>query len=213
MIPTRDKTQRPGGRLAARFAASRRGATALEFSIVAMPFLFMLFAIFEIALVFLVNATLETAVISAARQIRTGQNLSANGVGSAPYTSVNTFRQLVCSYMSWQSSGCTAGVNAASTASSTTDSLVVDVRDPSSFGSASQTNGVNASNQLLQFDGSKTFCSGVAGSVVVVTVFYPWKIITPFLAPYFPRDANGNIVLRSAAVFKNEPFGSTSSTC
>ena len=194
-----------------RFAKSGRGATAVEFAIVAMPFLFLVFAVFEISLIFLVNVTLETAVITASRQIRTGQNLTVNGISNT--SSVNTFRQLVCSYMSWQASTCSAGVTAASSSSATTDSLVVDIRDPASFTSATQTSGVNSSNQLRQFDGTKSFCSGVAGSVVVVRVFYPWTVITPFLAPRFPNDSNGNVVLQSASTFKNEPYGTSSSTC
>ncbi len=211
------RTMRPrAATVLARFVAARRGATALEFAIVAMPFLFMIFAVFEIALIFMVNVTLESAVITAARQIRTGQNLTVNGLGTSPsynYTAVNTFRQLVCSYMSWQQTQCSAGVAAASSSSATTDSLVVDIRDPASFGSLSEPGPTNSSNQLLQYDGTKSFCSGVAGGVVVVRAFYPWKIITPFLATYFTKDANGDVVLQAASVFKNEPYGASSSSC
>src|SRR5580692_7450223 len=60
------------GRLAS-FAGCRSGATALEFSLVAAPFIGMLMAILQAGLVFLAQQVLQTATTQAARLIMTGQ--------------------------------------------------------------------------------------------------------------------------------------------
>src|SRR5688500_15169149 len=56
-----------------RFAKGDDGAAAVEFGIVAAPFLALMFAIMETSLVFFASQTLETAVADSARLIMTGQ--------------------------------------------------------------------------------------------------------------------------------------------
>ena len=56
-----------------RFARRNDGAAAVEFGMVAAPFLALMFAIMETALVFFASQTLETAVADSARLIMTGQ--------------------------------------------------------------------------------------------------------------------------------------------
>ena len=53
------------------------GAAAVEFGLVAVPFLGLTFAILETALVFFAGQTLETAVADSARLIMTGQAQTA----------------------------------------------------------------------------------------------------------------------------------------
>jgi len=56
-----------------RFAKGEDGIAAVEFGIVAAPFLALMFAIMETAIVFFANQTLETAVADSSRLIMTGQ--------------------------------------------------------------------------------------------------------------------------------------------
>ena len=63
--------------VARRFAWHQRGAAAVEFSLIAVPFLALTFAIIETALVFFAGQTLETAVADAGRLIMTGQAQTA----------------------------------------------------------------------------------------------------------------------------------------
>jgi len=56
-----------------RFIRQQDGATAVEFAMVAAPFLAMMFAIIETAIVFFAGQTLETAGADSARLIMTGQ--------------------------------------------------------------------------------------------------------------------------------------------
>ena len=60
-------------RLVRRFVRQQDGSAAIEFSLVAVPFLGLTFAILETALVFFAGQTLETAVTDSARLIMTGQ--------------------------------------------------------------------------------------------------------------------------------------------
>src|SRR5262245_27157195 len=65
------------------FAAARRligqqdGAAAVEFGLVAAPFLALIFAIMETAIVFFAGQALETAAADSARLIMTGQAQTA----------------------------------------------------------------------------------------------------------------------------------------
>src|SRR2546421_5718112 len=59
--------------VARRFIRQQDGAAAVEFAMVAAPFLAMVFAIMETAIVFFAGQTLETAAADSARLIMTGQ--------------------------------------------------------------------------------------------------------------------------------------------
>ena len=49
-----------------RFRRAEKGATAVEFAMVAAPFFFLLFAMIEIAAVFFTSTVLENAVLESA---------------------------------------------------------------------------------------------------------------------------------------------------
>ena len=57
-----------------RFARGEDGAAMVEFGIVVAPFLALMFAIMETAIVFFAGQTLETAVADSARLVMTGQS-------------------------------------------------------------------------------------------------------------------------------------------
>ena len=74
---------------ARRFIRQQDGAAAIEFGMVAAPFLAMVFAIMETALVFFAGQALETAGADSARLIMTGQ-AQTQGFDQAK------FKQAVC---------------------------------------------------------------------------------------------------------------------
>src|SRR5450631_4099829 len=65
-------------RLCARFRRQQSGATAIEFAMVIGPFLGLLFAIMEIALVYFAEFSINNGVQKAGRLIRLGQAQSAH---------------------------------------------------------------------------------------------------------------------------------------
>lgn len=171
--------------LLGRFRRARDGATAVEFAIVAAPFLALMFGILDLGLVFMVSTTLENAVETAARKIRTGELQMSGGTAS-------TFRTAVCDEMTWLGSGCASAVH-------------VDVRTFPTFADVDftdpTTNGA--------FDDSKTtFAPGGSESIVLVRVYYEWTLMTPLINTGLKNLANGNRLISSTATFRNEPYAS-----
>src|SRR3990172_7469707 len=62
-----------GHKLVRQLVQRQDGAAAVEFALVAAPFLALLFAIMETAIIFFAGQALETAVADSARLIMTGQ--------------------------------------------------------------------------------------------------------------------------------------------
>src|ERR1700747_3068648 len=71
-----------------RFARAQNGAAAVEFGLVAAPFLALVFAIMETAIVFFAGQALETAAADSARLIMTGQAQTQNFDAAAFKTAV-----------------------------------------------------------------------------------------------------------------------------
>jgi Flp pilus assembly protein TadG len=173
----------------ARLLGDRRGATAVEFAMVAAPLCFMLFALIELALVFMVSSSLENATADAARTIRTGATQSGAG------KTVNDFRNAVCDGLGWLSAQCKDSSNG----------LAVDVRAYNSFRNQNPPDPLQSGT----FDKSKLiFNTGGPGDIVLVRVWFPWKLVTPFLQTALSQEKNGTRRINAVATFKNEPWGS-----
>ena len=165
-----------------RFGADRGGATAVEFGLIAAPFLGLLFAILETALVFFAGQTIETAVSRAARLIRTGQAQQQN-------MSAAEFKTEVCGFMA-------SLFNCA-------NELMVDVRTYATFGDIDLTDPIDENGNLVQ---NFTYAPGAGGELVVVRAFYEWPIFVNILGRGMTNLANGSRLLASTAAFRNEPF-------
>jgi Flp pilus assembly protein TadG len=207
--------QRPGGRrpsrsLIRRFRKNEKGSTSVEFAMVSVPFLGLLFAIFESAYVFFVTESLESAVNDAGRTLMTGQNTSS-------YTSATGFRDgVVCAKLP---------------SFITCSNVTVDVRTAGTSGSTSFS-GANTYASTAISSTSNYFCPGSQGDVVVMRVMYDMPVYLPMLVATsvgkVSTMTNGqtNVAASGAtadyrhriiatSVFRNEPYGSTtiSSTC
>jgi hypothetical protein len=165
-----------------RFRQDRSGASALEFALVATPLLLLLFAVFQVGLVFFANFTLENAAAQGARLIRTGQAQN-QGLDAA------AFKNEVCKHMS-EMLPCAK--------------LQLDVRCFASFGSSEITNPLDSGGNLKT---GFSYCPGAGAEVVVVRAFYPWDL--PGLLPSMINLANMNDnhrLLVATVAFRNEPF-------
>jgi Flp pilus assembly protein TadG len=176
------------GRLADRLARGRDGAAALEFALIAIPFLALVMGILEIALYYLVSTTLENATSDAARQIRTGQFQNGSTVTAAGFVTQ------ICGELTWLSPSCASN-------------LFVDVRTYTSYTAISEPNPI-ASHQITQ--ASLTFSPGAAGSIVMVRAFYQWQLFTPGLDMMVASLNGGSTLITATAAFKNEPYTSSS---
>ena len=77
-----------------------KGTTALEFAMVALPFLMLLYGIIGVGLYFFTTFSLENAIEQAARTLRTGQAQTAAVSGNLSQSqAADAFKAAVCSYV------------------------------------------------------------------------------------------------------------------
>ncbi len=163
---------------------SEGGAVAVEFAMVALPFIFIIFSIFELALILLIYSTLENGMGDAARTIRTGSLQTAGGA------TASSFRNAICANLGWLQSDCQA-------------KLQVDVRTLSQFTNPSVTDPYATGN----FDSTQVqFSPGAQGSIVLVRAWYPWPLIMPSMNAALSRANNGTALILATTTFKNEPY-------
>jgi len=169
------------GRMARRFVRRQDGAAAVEFALVAAPFLALTFAILETAMVFFAGQTLEAASADSARLIMTGQAQSA-GFSQAQ------FKTAVCSRI-YGLFDCTNG-------------LYVDVKSYASFAA------VNTAPPISngQFNTTMSYNPGDVGDIVVVSLYYQWPIYVSMLGNNLANLSGGKRLLSATAVFRVEPY-------
>ena len=168
-----------------RFAARQDGATAVEFSLVALPFFALTFAILQTALVFFAGQTLEAAVADSARLIMTGQAQNAN-------YSASDFKTQVCNRIAGLFD-CNGGV-------------YVDVKSYSTFGSVSSAKPVTNN----QFDSTKVgYSLAGPGCIQVVSLYYQWPLYVTLLGSNLSNLSGSYRLLAATAAFMNEPYSTT----
>src|SRR5579862_9810282 len=91
-------------RLTTRFARGRKGSAAVEFAMIALPFLALIMGTIEISMIYLVSTTLENATADMARNIRTGQTTTAGGATRTSFTNQ------ICTEMTWLGSNCASNL-------------------------------------------------------------------------------------------------------
>jgi Flp pilus assembly protein TadG len=182
-IATRMRQLLPA-RAVRRFVRQQDGSAAVEFSLVAIPFLALTFAILETALVFFAGQTLESAASEAGRLVMTGQAQTAG------YTQ-DDFKTRVCTFLAGGLFDCSNGV-------------YVNVKSYSTFSSVNTAAPLNNG----QFDSTKMgYSAGSPGCIVAVQLFYQWPIYVSLLGNNLANQGGGSRLLVATSVFRNEPYG------
>ncbi|MFB9978833.1 TadE/TadG family type IV pilus assembly protein [Mesorhizobium kowhaii] len=180
------KARRP--RFFARFLRDRRGSTAIEFGILAIPFALLVFAILESCIAFAGQEVMANITDDVARRLRTGQLRAADIAG-------DNLKNMICNKLEIiVSQDCP-------------NQLMVDLRQFTTFAAASlagfkiKANDVQLTNGTAEVSFSVT--AGAAESRNMLRVFYKWPIMTDLLA----QSMGGNKTLHFASVtWQNEPF-------
>lgn len=171
-------------RLVTRFSRADSGATAVEFALIALPFITLLLAIFQTTLVFFAGQTFQTAVSDASRMIMTGQ-------AKAGHMDVAAFKQEVCSRLS--------GLFACKV-------LYIDTKTYPSYAAAQMTPPPLKDGKIdpaqFQYEQSN------GGQIVVVRAVYPFPLYMDIFGLTGGHMADGSFPMMATAVFRNEPFGS-----
>jgi Flp pilus assembly protein TadG len=141
-----------------RLARKQDGASAVEFGLIAAPFLFLILAIMETALVLFAGQTLETAVADTGRLIMTGQ-AQADGLNQT------TFKQAVCARLQGGLFNC--------------DAVYIDVQTKPTFGGFDRD--LPFADGKFQPD-KVGFHPGGPGDIVLVRAFYQWPALTAIVS-------------------------------
>jgi len=173
-------------RLLSRFARAREGTTAIEFAIIATPFLMLMFGIIELGMVFMVSTTLQNATDNAARKIRTGEFQTS---GASAKTD---FAALVCLNMNWLQANCPA-------------KLSIDVQVFPTFAALS---GSGPANPVGFNPNNTNYSVPQASQIVLVRAYYDWSIFTPLLNAALVNEGSGSgrRLIGAAAAFQTEPY-------
>jgi len=176
-----------------RWHKDEAGATAVEFAMVSLPFVALLFGIISVCLYFFTVFTMENAVWQAARAIRTGQFQQGLGIYAGLQTDEDrkkAFKAALCakapSYIDCNKA------------------IVMIQSNSGGFGSISQP--VCASGGAMIDQSKAQFNPGGASSVVLATVCYPWSFggKLPFLATSNIDD--GSLLIQASVTFRTEPY-------
>jgi len=180
-----DAKIRPTGglRLLRAFRRDRKGSTAVEFGMLALPFLSLVFAIFETSMVHMTGQVLQTAVSDASRLIMTGQAQSAG------FTGVD-FKNEVCKRV--KATFDCPGM------------LKVDVKVFPNFASATAPPPPINGGKL---DSSGFgFVPGGPNQIVVVRAAIEYPIVVPLIGQTMVNLADNRLLIMASAAFKNEPY-------
>lgn len=173
-----------------QYAEDKRGVAAVEFAMIAAPFFFLIFALLEVCLLFIMSTVMEHAIQESSRMIRTGQAQQ-----DASFDEV-AFRQSICDQL-FGMMDCDSS------------KLHIDVQSISNF---SGTNTASPLDEDGNFDDAQMgYNPGTPNSVVAVRVFYEWDLITPIISAPLKNMAGNKHLISSTTVFRNEPYGQTGS--
>jgi len=172
--------------LAARFLRDRRGTTAIEFVILAIPFSLLVFAILESCVAFAAQQVLANTADKVARELRTGQYTPAT---LAP----GQIRSMLCTPIQIMvPTGC--------------PNLIIDLEQYQTFADAAQVR-IKYANGDLDTSGFKIDPGGT-GTKNMLRVFYEWPIMTPFMSAVMgnPNLPEGRTLLFASVTWQNEPY-------
>lgn len=173
-------------------ARDERGATLVEFGLLAPFFFAIVGAILETSVVFLSGQILDSAVQDVGRLIRTGQ---AQGT----IVSDDDFRDEICSRLYGLFPNCDS-------------SLFVDVQTIANFDATSISAPVNwnctdlTAEECTAWTREPAYTAGDGSSIMLLQVYYKWPLMLSMFDATMSNLPTGERLLGASTVFRNEPF-------
>lgn len=156
------------------------GTAAIEFSLLAVPFIFFVLGIIELSILFLNDAVLNGAVYDAARMIRTGEVQQSDDPETA-------FREALCDHASLLMN-CNA--------------LEYRVETLEAFAQADTDLEVDEDGHMNEED----FETGGVSDIVMIRVTYLYPLMTPMIGAFFSDYPNNKKLLMATTVLQAEPY-------
>jgi len=186
-----------------RFFKEKSGTSAIEFALLALPFLVVVFASLETFTAFTAEQLLANATETMARKVRTGE--ITFGIDPATDMSQEQFRKAFCDEIS-------IIMTCSETEAKNPSRLFLDVR---SFADFSQIPAavprVGGADSDLDTSGFK-FAPGGPTTINIVRAYYRWEVMTDLVRPYVTnlRPAGSSMpndyLMVSTAAFRNEAY-------
>lgn len=186
-MTTADKRKRKHrGRAVRRALKDRRGSAAVEFALVAPPFLALMFSTFEVGWFYFANSQLDAAVIEASRFVRTGQ-AQKQGLDK------DQFYAAVCPKLE--------------IFGNCQDRLTVEVEKFASFAAlAADTSSAVCTTDSADKIGAIAYNPGLDNEIVRVRLCLVYQTINPTIGLNLSDAENGTRRLYGSYLFRNEPF-------
>lgn len=165
-----------------RYIDNIKGVIAVEFALVALPFIILMIGTLEMAVMFTSQSLLEGASANASRLIRTGQ-AQQSGDPQA------TFQQAVCDVVQTL-----IDCNELQYQVVSVDSF----EDVDNFPDAELDADGNLQNQI--------FDAGDENDVVLVRVVYIYQIATPMFQPLLSNMGSDTRAMMATVVLQSEPY-------
>lgn len=175
-----------------RLRRDEKGATAIEFAMVATPFLMFVFALIGCALFFFTMSSIEKGMDEASRLVRTGE-------AAADKLTVKQFRQTIC-----DGAGVWINCNKLQVVAQESSSWA---SDPSNPPYSCTVNSKTPSEMMKDTDPIALYTGG-ASQIVLVTTCYKWDFPSklPFLK--LGNSPDGSMMLQTSTAFQSEPYPS-----
>jgi Flp pilus assembly protein TadG len=173
------------GRSLRRFGRSRDGTTAIEFTLLAVPFSMLIFAILESCISFAAQEIMTNATDDVARQLRTGQLLKAD-------VTQTSLKKAICDKMEFMvAKGC--------------PDMLVDLREYATFADAAAVKVKVTTDKQIDTTGFDVKPGG-ALTKNMLRVFYPWPVMTDLMSKWMSNLKDGKTLHFATVTWQNEPF-------
>jgi Flp pilus assembly protein TadG len=189
--PRQNRTNRG---LLRRLFRDKSGTSAIEFALLALPFMMVVFASLETFTAFTAEQLLANATETMARKVRTGQITST--------TTQEQFRNAFCAEIS-------VIMTCSATEAKTPSKLFIDVRSFTDFSQIPKT--IPRKDGNLDTTGF-AFNPGGPTTITVVRAYYRWEVITDLVRPYITnlRPAGSSMpkdyLMVATAAFRTESY-------
>lgn len=158
------------------------GVTAIEFSLLALPFIMFVIGIIELATMFAAGFVLQGSVSDAARLIRTGQIQQSDSADPK-----EIFREALCKQ---------AGILL------NCDNVEFEVQTLDHFSDADTVPDVDESGKLTE----TPFETGGVSDIVLIRAIYLYPLMTPMIGQFFSDYPGNKKLLMSTVVLQTEPY-------
>jgi Flp pilus assembly protein TadG len=169
-----------------RLLRDRNGATAIEFTALAIPFALLVFAILESCLAFAGQELMASVTDDIARQLRTGQIKAAD-------LNKDKLETMICDQM------------AIMVSTSCKDNLEVDLKEYATFAAAAAVRTKFTADDDIDTTGFAV-SPGKSMTKNMIRVFYRWPVITDFMRKSMSNLKGGKTLHFATVTWQNEPF-------